>query len=248
MILFFDLETTGTNVAKDRIVQMAFKQFNYDDAPDDTERVLPCSQLETLVFPEMYIPEEATAVHGITNEMVVGLQPFSTWAPRVLELLNSSTHIVGYNIQNYDIPLLAEELARCGFDWPEHLVTVDLYRSWAKRETRTLADAVKRFGAILDIDALHDAGADVDATIGVINGMFEEYDVAFEDLAKDSDNGPACDPARYFRKTDDGVVVFAFGKHKDLPAESQRGYLRWMLGSDFPMTTKKFIAQKLGVV
>jgi len=246
MILFFDLETTGTNVAQDRIVQMAFRQFDVSATASDKDAV-PRARLETMVNPLMPIPAEATAVHGISDELVTGYSPFFDWSARVLELLATSTHIVGYNIQNFDVPLLAEELARAGYDWPEHLIVVDLYRSWTKRETRTLADACKRFGALVDADDLHDASADVDATISVINGMLSEYSASIEDLAGDSDNGPACDPARYFRKTDDGVIVFSFGKHKDLPAESQRGYLKWMLGSDFPMTTKRYIAQKLGV-
>nr|MBP6378125.1 3'-5' exonuclease [Kaistella sp.] len=130
----FDLETTGTNVAKDRIVEISILKVNPDASRESRT---------WLVNPEMYIPKESTAVHGISDEDVKNSPKFSEIAPKVMEMI-SGTDLGGFNSNRFDVPLLAEELLRAGIDFDlNKFKLVDAQTIFHKMEPRNLTAAYK---------------------------------------------------------------------------------------------------------
>lgn len=239
-IVFFDLETTGPNPTKDRIVSL----FMVKLGPD--LNVLGVD-LSTLVNPGIPIPAESTVIHGITDEMVASAPPFKEIASDVLNYLGSDT-LGGYNIATFDVPLLSEEFGRCGINWPVGIpVIVDAYKIFAIKERRDLAAAVK-FYTRKDIDNAHDAGGDVASTIDVFAGQLAMYP-DLSSMDESSLNGfcnqgiTFLDLAGKIYLNKDNVPCYAFGKSKDVPVMNDRGFGDWMLRetSDFPANTKAVV-------
>lgn len=240
-IAFFDLETTGTDTAKDRIVSIAVVKVQ-----PTLLQVL--DKKEAFINPTIPIPPGATDVHGITNEMVADKPTFSAYAKSLFELLKECD-MAGYNILNFDVPLLAAEFERCGIVWPlpgTHFI--DSYIIFAEKEKRDLSAAV-RFYTGKDHEGAHGALADVMGTLGVLAGQINRY----EDLQGLDTAGlhAACmgnrvDLAGKIVKDDQGVPVYGFGKDKGKRIKENQGFALWMLKQDFPAETKRAINSILG--
>ncbi|MCP4569051.1 MAG: 3'-5' exonuclease [FCB group bacterium] len=224
-ILFFDLETTGTDTENDRIVQIACVRIS--ESGHRYEYV-------QLVNPCRPIPKEATEVHGITDEMVSNKPQFREISQTVCEIFDGA-NIGGYNIKRFDIPLLMNELQRCGAQIDVNVAIVDVMEVFHQREPRDLEAALK-FYCGKTYDNAHDALADVVATIDVLEGQLKRYDdlphtaAGIHNETRDPD---AVDLAGKLRFDENGEMTITFGKHKgqklrDIPTS----YLSWMMNNN----------------
>lgn len=234
-IVFFDLETTGTDVSKDRIVELYAKKIS----PDGSE-----SEYYQLINPKMKISYGASKVHGITNEKVASEPSFEEVAPIIFEFFKHCD-VGGYNILRFDVPILIEEFYRVGMEQPFSQANfVDSMLIFHKMVPRSLAGALHYYKN-KELENAHSAKADVLATIEVFQAQLEKH----KQLPKQTNeienftlNGKTIiDFAGYFVKDQSGDVVFNFGKHKNKIAVQESGYLQWMLNSDFPIQTKRVI-------
>lgn len=237
-LVFFDLETTGLNITRDRIVEIALLKIH----PDQSEETF-----HTLVNPEIPIPPEASAVHGITDEDVANAPTFFEVAKRVA-LVIENCDLAGYNCNRFDIPMLAQEFHRVGVPIDLSIrKMIDVQVIYHKKEPRTLSAAYKYY-TDNTLQGAHSADADTRATYEVLKGQLKMYD----DLPRD------VDALHHFTKLNDNVdlagrmvwnenhqEVFNFGKYKDRLVEEvfreSPGYFEWMMNSDFPSDTKMHI-------
>ncbi len=240
-IVFFDLETTGIDPSKDRIVEISMvKVF-----PDGREEVKT-----RRLNPEMHIPQEATAVHHITDEDVKDCPTFAQVA-RSLATWVEGCDLGGYNSNKFDLPVLVEEFLRAGVDVDfKRRKAIDVQNIFHKLEQRTLVAAYK-FYCGKDLSDAHSAEADTRATYEVLCSQLDRYpddlknDVDF--LAEFSTRDNAVDYAGRIIYDDKGVEVFSFGKHKGRPVaevfQKEPSYYTWMMDGDFPAYTKKVITE-----
>ena len=239
-LCFFDLETTGTDISKDRIVEIAILKLH----PDGSKEIL-----ESRVNPEMPIPAEASAVHGITNEMVAEVPTFKEQSQKIYAFFKGCD-LAGFNSDRFDIPLLVEELLRAEIDFDfKSTKTVDVQTIFHKMEARTLTAALK-FYCNEDLTDAHSALADTQATHDVLLAQLDRYN----DLEP---NVPFLNEFSTRRKTADfagfvvydkaGTMCFGFGKHKGKKVtevlEKEPGYFGWVLNADFPRYTKKVLTE-----
>ncbi len=240
-IVFFDLETTGVNVAKDRIVEISiFKAFPNKSTESKT----------WLVNPTVPIPAEVTAVHGISDEDVVNAPTFKEIAHEIKNYMEGCD-LAGYNSNKFDIPLLAEEFLRVDidFDLKKHHA-VDVQNIFHKMEQRTLSAAYK-FYCNKDLENAHSAEADTKATYEILNAQIEKYDELENDiefLSAFSTRGKrTADMAGFIVYNDNDEACFSFGKYKGETVvsvlESNPGYFSWIQQADFPLYTKKVLTQ-----
>lgn len=239
-IVFFDLETTGTNVGKDRIVEISLvKVFPNGDEDVKTRRLNP----------EMHIPEQSTAIHGITDEDVKDCPTFKQIAVSLKELLNGCD-LAGYNSNKFDVPLLAEEFFRAGIDADLHnRKFVDVQTIFYKKEPRTLTAAYK-FYCNADLIGAHGAAADTMATYEVLKAQLDRYnDVEnnIDFLADYTSFTKNVDFAGAMVYNDKQEAVFNFGKHKGRRVvdvlKSEPGYYGWMMQNDFSHDTKAMLTK-----
>ena len=239
-LCFFDLETTGTNVVNDRIVEIAIL------------KVFPNGNKESkswLVNPEMTIPEEAIAIHGITNEKVAGEPTFKELSHEIWNMIKDSD-LAGFNSDRFDIPLLVEELLRVGIDFDlKNCNSVDVQTIFHKMEQRTLS-AAYRFYCDKDLEDAHSAAADTKATYEVLLSQIEKYPELENNVKMLSDfsrRKKAVDFAGFILLDKEGEEIFSFGKHKGRKVrevlETEPGYFGWILNADFPRYTKKVLTQ-----
>tara|TARA_R110000850_G_scaffold241496_1_gene366098 strand:+ start:20531 stop:21307 length:777 start_codon:yes stop_codon:yes gene_type:complete len=237
-ICFFDLETTGTNIASDRIVEISIlKVFPNGNKQSHTWKVNP----------EMPIPPVVSAIHGITDEMVANEPTFKELAPKVYALIKDSD-LGGFNSNRFDIPLLAEELLRAGVDFEfKNTLSIDVQTIFHKMEKRTL-EAAYKFYCDKDLTDAHSAEADTNATYEVLKAQLARYDELENDmkyLAQFSSHKKFVDFAGFIGYNKQGEEVFAFGKHKGSKVEdvleNEPGYFGWLLNADFPLYTKKVL-------
>lgn len=234
----FDLEATGTSVTKDRIVEISIL------------KVYPNGNKESytwLVNPEMPIPAEVVAIHGIDDEKVAQEPTFKDLAPKIVQVLQDAD-LAGYNSNKYDIPLLAEELERAGIDFDlSRKKAIDVQNIFHRKEKRTL-EAAYRFYCDRELVNAHSAQADVEATFAVLEAQLARYDdlqgeVGF--LAEYSNRFNAADFAGFIVFNEAGEECFSFGKYKNQPVETvldkDPGYFGWLLNADFPLYTKKVL-------
>lgn len=237
-LCFFDLETTGVNISKDRIVEISIL------------KVFPNGNKESktwLVNPEMPIPPETTAVHGIDDAKVANEPIFKELAPKINDMIKGCD-LGGFNSNRFDIPLLAEELLRAGFDFDmKNTVAVDVQTIYHKMEKRTLSAAYKFYCDKILEDA-HSAEADTLATYEVLKAQLDKYselenDIKF--LADFSSRKQFADFAGFIAYNEEGQEVFTFGKHKGQLVEKimddEPGYFGWLQNADFPLYTKKVL-------
>ncbi|MGB2414143.1 MAG: exonuclease domain-containing protein, partial [Flavobacteriaceae bacterium] len=235
-ICFFDLETTGINITKDRIVEISILKVN----PDGSEE-----KKTWLVNPEMPIPEVVIAVHGITNEKVANEPTFKELAKEINSWIKDAD-LGGFNSNRFDIPLLAEEMLRAGVDFDmKNRQSVDVQTIFHKMEQRTLTAAFK-FYCDKSLEDAHSAEADTMATYEVLKAQLDRYDDLENDtafLADFSSRKKIADFAGFIAYDKEGDECFSFGKHKGKKVteilEKEPGYFGWLLSADFPLYTKK---------
>lgn len=243
-LVFFDLETTGVNIASDRIVELSFyKLYPNGSSESKTYRVRPVQMLlgQEVTMP---IPAEASAVHGIYDADVADCPTFRQIAPEVAKVMEDSD-LAGYNSNHFDIPLLAEEFLRAG-------VTIDLkgkkmidaFTIFQKNEPRNLTAAYKFF-CDKDLSQAHSANADTMATYEVLMAELERYDIptTVAELSDYSQGGTRfADFAGRIAYDNEGVEVFNFGKYKGMRVKDvfrrDNGYFGWLINGEFPEYTK----------
>ena len=239
-IVFLDLETTGVDAAKDRIVEISLvKVFPNGDEKIKTRRINP----------GMHIPAEATAIHGITDEDVKNEPRFEQIAKSLAAYIEGCD-LGGYNSNRFDIPVLAEEFLRAGVDVDlKKRKFVDVQNIFHKKEQRTLVAAYK-FYCDKDLNDAHSAQADTLATYEVLQAQLDRYpdlqnDVDF--LSEYSVQNQCADYAGRILYDKDGVEIFGFGKHRGRRVadvfREEPSYYSWMMNGDFPKYTLKVITE-----
>ena len=239
-ICFFDLETTGTNVAKDRIVEISIL------------KIFPNGNKEGktwLVNPGVKIPEEAEAIHGISNEKVASEPSFKELSKEIYNMIKDSD-LGGFNSNRFDIPLLAEEMLRAEIDFDlKNRAAIDVQTIFHKMEKRTLAAAYK-FYCNKDLTNAHSAEADTQATYEVLLSQLDRYpelENNVKKLAEFSSHRQFADFAGFIGYDENDEAVFAFGKHKGKKVlevlDTEPGYFGWIQNADFPLYTKKVLTQ-----
>jgi len=237
-IIFFDLETTGINIAADRIVEISYLKVDLNG--NESSKTLRLN-------PEMPIPEKVVAIHGITNEDVKDAPTFNEVAKSLARDFEGCD-LGGYNSVKFDIPLLAEEFLRVGVDIDlKSRKFVDAQVIFMKMEPRTLTAAYKFF-VNKELDNAHSAEADTRATYEVLQAQLDHYSNLENDigkLAEFSAYNRNADFAGRIVYNEEDVEVFNFGKYKGTPVsevlEKDPGYYGWMMKGDFPLYTKKVL-------
>ena len=237
-IVFFDLETTGINITKDRIVEISIIKVSpgQEDSPVVKTR---------RINPEMHIPEEATAVHHITDEDVSNEPTFRQVARSLADFMRGCD-IAGFNSNRFDVPLLDEEFQRAGVDFDFHKARfVDVQTIFHKMEPRNLT-AAYRFYCDKELVGAHGAAADTMATFEVLLAQLERYSdlpANVEELAKFSSQNNNVDFMGRLVYDDNGREIINFGKYKGQPAAAvlakDQGYYSWIQQGDFPSDTKR---------
>lgn len=234
-IVFFDLETTGIDPARDRIVEIALV------------KVMPNGNEESLTYrinPECHIPEATTAVHGITDADVADCPTFKEVAQRVAGFIEGCD-LGGYNCNRFDIVMLSEEFYRAGVPVDLHnRKVVDVQVIYHKREARTLS-AAHEFYCGCTFDGAHGALADTKATYNVLRGqlaMYPDLPNNIDELDSYTTQKRVIDFAGRFIYNDKDQPVFNFGKNKGRLVSDvlkhEPGYFNWMMSSDFAEDTK----------
>lgn len=234
-LVFFDLETTGTSVTNDRIVEISYIKV-YPDGHEEENTMR--------INPGMPIPPASTAVHHITDEDVKDKPTFAEVAPELRNVF-ADADIAGYNSNKFDVPLLIEEFGRAGLNFSVALHHfVDVQNIFHKMEQRTLIAAYK-FYCGKDLTQAHSANADTRATYEVLKSQLERYESLENDvekLAEFSRIGRSVDLSARVVLNDNDVPVFNFGKHKGRPVKdvfrTERSFYAWIMQGDFPRNTK----------
>lgn len=242
-IIFFDLETTGTDPGKDRIIEMALIKLNPDGTRDRYVR---------RVNPGMPIPPSSTAIHGISDDDVKDMPIFKLIAHEVFDWMKNCD-LGGYSSGKFDIPLLAEEFLRVGIhvDFTERMM-IDVQQIFFKMETRTLSAAYS-FYCNKHLENAHSAEADILATIEVLESQLDRYQQLGTDVQAlhDFTTDKIVDYARRMIEID-GHPVFNFGKYKGRKVEDvfrqEPQYYDWMMQADFPLHTKQKISEILNAM
>jgi DNA polymerase-3 subunit epsilon len=231
-IVFFDLETTGTSTSADRIVEL----FAVRIGVDGNEQ-----QIHHLINPTIPIPEDATAIHGITNEIVQDKPTFTDLFEHLCAFF-SDCDLGGYNIKRFDVPILMQEFHR-NKRYPINFNEVKLVDSMAiyhQKEKRDLSAAVK-FYCEREHEKAHSAKADVLATIDILKRqllMYDDLEPNTSFLHDFTNTGNNVDFNGKFIRDEHGEIIFNFGQHKGKAACKEPDYLKWMLSGDFTIDTK----------
>jgi DNA polymerase-3 subunit epsilon len=250
-IVFFDLETTGINVASDRIVELAMLKIHNNGSEEE---------MLMRINPEMHIPDETSQIHGITDADVADKPSFKEVAKSVAAFIEGCD-LAGFNSNRFDIPLLAEEFLRAGVDIDiKKRKFVDVQAIFHKMEKRTLEAAYKLY-CNKDLENAHSAMADTRATYEVLKAQLDKYqNIEYSDnrgnktkpvvndideLSKFSSYNKNVDFMGRIVYDENGVEIFNFGKNKGIPVEKvlkeQPGYYGWIMNGDFPLYTKKIL-------
>lgn len=252
-LIVFDIESTGLIVGRDKIVELCLIKVNLDG-----------SEIERLyrINPEQHIPEETTAIHGISDKDVEDCPTFSQLAPTLLEFIGNAD-LCGYNSNKFDVPLLVEEFLRAGYDFSLHnRRVIDVQNIFHKMEPRNLKGAYK-FYCDKDLKDAHTANADTRATLEVFKQQLIRYEgVEYEDnqgniskpivndmtkLAQFTKIGNWADLVGHIYYNKNNKECFNFGKYKDYEVEAvfekEPTYYAWMMNADFPLSTKRLITE-----
>ena len=240
-LVFFDLETTGTNINSDRIVEICYLKV-YPNGNEEAKTLR--------INPEMHIPEQASAVHGIYDEDVADCPTFKDVAKNIAHDIEGCD-LAGFNSNRFDIPVLAEEFLRVGVDIDlNRRKFVDVQVIYHKLEQRTLSAAYK-FYCDKNLEDAHTAEADTRATYEVLKAQLDHYpeilqnDIQF--LSEYSNFNKNVDFAGRIIYDEKGVEVFNFGKYKGIPVtevlQKDPGYYSWILQGDFTLNTKNVLTK-----
>lgn len=240
-IAFFDLETTGVDPAKDRIVEIAIIKL----MPDGSRQ-----SLTKRINPEMPIPPDSSAIHKIYDADVKDAPTFKQVAHELKQFL-ANCDLGGYNSNKFDIPALAEEFIRAGIkaDFSDRKL-VDVQQIFFKKEARTLSAAYAFYCDKELVDA-HSALADVSATIDVLEAQLDKYEDLSKEVSQLHDYTGGNEFVDYARRIilKNGVPVFNFGKYKGQAVadvfKKEPQYYDWMMQADFALHTKQIISEIL---
>jgi DNA polymerase-3 subunit epsilon len=239
-LAFIDIEATGSNVATDRIVEIAIiKQL-----PDGQRTVK-----RKLINPQVPIPASIVEIHGITDEMVKDAPTFKQVAQEIKQFLDGCD-LSCYNAYRLDVPLLMEEFIRAEVDFDmKGRKVVDVQKIFHQMEQRTLAAAYK-FYCNKALEGAHGAEVDASATAEILQAQVERYPqlgTSVESIVKSVGEDQIIDFARRFAFDDKGVEIFNFGKHKGRPVadvlKAEPQYYDWMMKGEFPMNTKQKLTE-----
>lgn len=239
-IVFLDLETTGVDPAKDRIVEISLVKVQPDGSKEVKTR---------RINPGMPIPPESTAIHGIADDDVKDEPRFEQIA-KSLAAYMEGCDLAGYNSNRFDIPVLAEEFLRAGVDVDlKKRRFIDVQNIFHKKEQRTLVAAYK-FYCDKDLEEAHSAEADTKATYEVLKAQLDRYDDLENDIDKLAEYSCRAESADYAGRilyNEKGEEVFGFGKYKGRSVAEvfriEPSYYAWMMNGDFPLYTKKVITE-----
>lgn len=240
-IAFFDLETTGLNISKDKIIEIAILKIN----PDQSEETYV-----KRINPIIPISQESIDIHGITNDDLKDCPVFTDLAQEIGQFIGDAD-LAGYNSNRFDIPFLLEELLNSGVDIDlENRRFIDVQTIFHKMEQRTL-EAAYKFYCDKQIENAHSAEADTRATYNVLKSQLDRYD----ELENDMDFLYDFTQQGKNRKVDfvgrlvvdeTGEMYYNFGKHTGKSVkeiyQKEPGYHRWIIDNDFPLITKKSLS------
>ena len=238
-LAFIDLETTGVNLATDRIIEIAIVKV----LPDGKRSVK-----RKLINPGMPIPKQSSDVHGITDEMVKDAPAFKEVAHELKQMLDGCD-IGGYNSNRFDIPLLVEEFLRADVDFDmKGRRLLDVQNIFHKMEQRTLSAAYK-FYCNKNLDGAHSAEIDASATHEILIAQLERYPdlgTSIDSVLKLIGEDSIVDFARRFI-LENGIEIFNFGKYKGKAVadvlRNEPQYYDWMMKGDFPQYTKQKLTE-----
>ena len=245
-ICFFDLETTGAKVGKDRIVEIAILRVDTNNQE---------SQKVWRINPEMDISPQATQVHGISNQMVEKEPNFTHYSNEIYQFIKGCD-LAGFNAIKFDIPILVEELIRADIDFDfSRIRMIDSQVIYHKKEPRNLSAALK-FYCNKDLENAHSALDDTIATYEVFKAQLDRYDDLepnMDFLSEYTKRNNNLDFAGKIRIDLDNDAIFAFGKYAGQKVidvfKSDKGYYSWIMKGDFPEYTKKiFTKLKLSLI
>ena len=245
-ICFFDLETTGAKVGKDRIVEIAILRVDINNQE---------SQKVWRINPEMDISFQATQVHGISNQMVDKEPNFAHYSNEIYQFIKGCD-LAGFNAIKFDIPILVEELIRADIDFDfSRIRMIDSQVIYHKKEPRNLSAALK-FYCNKDLENAHSALDDTIATYEVFKAQLDRYDDLepnMDFLSEYTKRNNNLDFAGKIRIDSDNDAIFAFGKYAGQKVtdvfKSDKGYYSWIMKGDFPEYTKKiFTKLKLSLI
>lgn len=258
-LVFFDLETTGTDIGRDRIVEIAAVKV----MPDGQTISWPAqkgTEHRLLINPQMPIPPGASAVHGVYDEHVENAPTFEEFAPKFFKFI-FDCDLGGFNSNRFDIPILAEEFLRAGIEFTvEGRNLIDVQVLFHMMEQRTLKAAVK-FYCNASLDDAHEALPDALATLDVFQAMLDRYQstelvddkgVSYLPIQNDMEaihrfceRQKKVDLAGHLVYNAQGEPVFNFGKYKNVTVnevfQRDAGYFGWLMNADFPLYTKKVL-------
>ena len=239
--VFFDLETTGTNINSDRIVEICYLKV-YPNGNEESKTMR--------INPEMHIPEASSAIHGIYDADVADCPTFKDVAKKIASDIEGCD-LAGFNSNRFDIPVLAEEFLRAGvdIDLMKHKF-VDVQVIYHKLEQRTLSAAYK-FYCDKNLEDAHTAEADTRATYEVLKAQLDRYSDVLENditfLSNYSCHTKNVDFAGRIVYNDQGVEVFNFGKYKGMSVaevlKKDLGYYGWIMQGDFTLNTKNVLTK-----
>ncbi len=234
-IVFFDLETTGVNVATDRIVEISMIKIKTNNEQ---------TTINYRINPTIPIPGESSAIHGIYDEDVKNEPTFKDVANDIYRFIENCD-LAGYNSNHFDVPLLAEEFLRVNipFDTKNRRL-VDVQNIYHKMEQRTL-EAAYRFYCDKELQNAHSANADTNATYEILLAQLDRYDNLennIDFLHRFSSRTKQIDFAGRLVYNKEGIPVFNFGKYKGMPVRDvlskDTGYYGWIMRGEFPLYTK----------
>lgn len=256
-LVFFDIESTGLHILRDRIVQIAL--IKYSPSKEEPE------ELELLVNPGVPISAESIAIHGITSAQVANKPTFRQVSEKLFNWIGDAD-LAGYNSNRFDIPMLVEEFARVGLDLSlDNRSLVDVQRIFYKMEPRTLKAALKVY-CNKELENAHDALADVRATVDVLKGQLKRYEgVDFIDGDGYAHSAPVqndvkalhsftndlniVDVTQKLKFDNHGRIVFNFGKYVNQPVgkvlANDMQYFRWIQEKEFTHQVKKIVKKEL---
>jgi DNA polymerase III subunit epsilon len=255
-LIFFDVETTGLHVIRDRIIQIAMIKY---------KKIGGTEELNLMINPGIPISEEAYQVHRISNEMLKNKPTFLQVAPQIFEFVKGAD-FAGYNSNRFDVPILMEEMSRCNLDLDiDNRRLIDVQRIFYRMEPRNLR-AAYQFYCNKELENAHDAMADIKATVEVLHGMLDKYkgtDLINDDGSVNSkpiqndvqmlhdftNDVKIIDATQRLKYNDQGEVVFAFGKYlgqlvgKTLYED--RNYFYWIQEKEFSFQVKELVKKLL---
>ena len=240
-IVFFDLETTGINITQDRIVEISLLKI-YPNGKEEMK--------SRRINPEIPIPPQVTAIHGISDDDVKDCPTFKQVAKSLADQLEGCD-LAGFNSSRFDVPMLSEEFLRAGIDFDmSKRKFIDVQIIFHKKEPRTL-EAAYKFYCEKELENAHSAEADTRATYEVLKSQLARYPDLVNDietLSKEySSFNNNVDFAGRMIYDDNGVEIINFGKHKGKSVKEvlriEPSYYAWMMDGDFPLNTKQMLTK-----